>query len=348
MPARNALPFLDAAVESILGQTFGDFEFVIRDDGSSDGTAERLRDWAAKDRRIRLHEGQSLGPAGSSNRVVREARAPLVARMDADDVCRPDRLARQLALFAGRPDIVLAGTLADTIDASGRTVRDADFWRISRRSCFVPFPHASIMFRRSAFDAVGGYRARCDYWEDLDFCLRMAAQGRVAVIAEALVSHRASAGSVRLVRAEQESVEAAVDRMFSSLEALARGDSYEPFVDRAGEAAPARVRPMTFVSINSNRLWAGERPLLLRRLLRRGRLRPDLETALTLGWAALAAVSPAALRLVLKGLMRARGLRARGRVRRGEVYDWRPLGMPEADAHGRRRGQSLSALETAR
>jgi glycosyltransferase involved in cell wall biosynthesis len=347
MPARNALPFLDAAVESILGQTFGDFEFVIRDDGSTDGTAERLRDWAARDRRIRLFAGETLGPAGSSNWIVRQARAPLIARMDADDVCRPDRLARQRALFAARPDTVLAGALADTIDAGGRTVRGADLWRISRHSCFVPFPHTSIMFQRSAFDAVGGYRAECDYWEDLDFCLRMAGQGRVAVIAEALVSHRASASSVRLVRSQQERVEAAVDRMFSSLDALAQGGSYEPLVTRSGEGAPARVRPMTFVSINSNRLWAGERPLLLRRLLRRGRLRPDVETALTLGWASLAAVSPGTLRLLLKGLMRLRGFRARRAVRPGEVYEWRPIGTGDGAAERRRRGRKVSALETA-
>jgi glycosyltransferase involved in cell wall biosynthesis len=345
MPARNALPYLDAAVESILAQSFGDFEFVIRDDGSTDGTRERLRHWAGKDSRIRLFEGEKLGPAGSSNWVVRQARAPLIARMDADDVSRPDRLERQLALFADRAT-VLAGTLADTIDARGRTVRDADFWRISRRSCFVPFPHTSIMFRRSAFDSVGGYRAECDYWEDLDFCLRMAGAGQVQVIAEALVSHRTSASSVRLVAAEQDRIEAAVDRMFSSLDAMARGESYEAIVAGDGEPLPVRVRPMAFVSINSNRLWAGERPRLVRRLLRRGRLRLDAETALTLGWAALAAASPATLRLMLKALIRVRAARARPHVVPGGVYTWRPQ-PPTAAGRVGPRGQAVSALESA-
>src|SRR4051794_31799848 len=96
MPARNVAPYIDAAVESILQQSFEEFELVIRDDGSDDGTTERLRAWAARDRRIRLHEGEQLGLAGSSNWVVREARAPLVARMDGDDIARRDRLERQL------------------------------------------------------------------------------------------------------------------------------------------------------------------------------------------------------------------------------------------------------------
>ena len=77
MPVHNALPHLDAAVRSILEQTHRDFEFVILDDASTDGSTERLKEWAAKDERIRLHLGKkNLGPAASSNFVVRERRAP--------------------------------------------------------------------------------------------------------------------------------------------------------------------------------------------------------------------------------------------------------------------------------
>ncbi|HEX8191787.1 MAG TPA: glycosyltransferase family A protein [Allosphingosinicella sp.] len=334
MPARNALPYLDAAIGSILAQTFPDFEFVIRDDGSTDGTRERLRHWARQDSRIRLFEGEKLGPAGSSNWVVQQARAPIVARMDADDVSRPSRLERQLALFA-QSETVLAGTLADTIDARGRKVRDPDYWRLCRRSCFLPFPHTSIMFRRSAFDAVGGYRPQCDYWEDLDFCLRLSALGEVSVIADALVSYRTSASSVRLVPTEQERVEVSVEKMFRSVEAIAKDGCYEAVVAKSGEPPPARVRPLTFVSIGSSRLWAGERPRLMRRLLRRGRLGLDVESALTLGWTALAVASPRTLRLLLKTLNRFRSVRARARITPGAVYPWRPHPSPRSAGEGR-------------
>lgn len=329
MPARNALPYLDASIESILGQSFGDFELVIRDDGSTDGTVEALRSWAARDRRIRLFEGPQLGLAESSNWIVRQARAPLIARMDADDVARPDRLERQVALLRESPDVVLATSLCTTIDGDGRQIRGIDLWRIVRRSCFVPFPHTSATFRRSAFDAIGGYRRQCEYWEDLDFFLRLAGHGRIAVIADDLVTHRQSRTSSRLVDSEQDRIEAAVDRMYACLSAYARGDSYEPLVAcRRDLTAAVRVRPTTLVSINSNRLWAGQRPRILLRMLKRAGLGFDPPSLVALAWAALAQASPSLLRTLLGGIVRMRNFAVRGRVHRGEVYDWCPHVIP--------------------
>ncbi|MDQ5808513.1 MAG: glycosyltransferase family 2 protein, partial [Actinomycetota bacterium] len=112
MPVRNARPYLDQSISSVLGQTFGDFELVIRDDGSTDGSREVLRAWARRDRRIRLHEDdRPLGPAGSSNWVVAHSDAPFVARMDADDVAHPDRLRRQLAVLRAHADVDVVGAL---------------------------------------------------------------------------------------------------------------------------------------------------------------------------------------------------------------------------------------------
>jgi glycosyltransferase involved in cell wall biosynthesis len=119
MPVHNAIPYLDDAVESILAQSFGDFEFVILDDGSTDGSLDRLLHWADRDRRIRLLQGEMRsGPVESSNRVVRESRAALVARMDADDVARPERLELQMKALAARPEAVLVGSLSETIATS--------------------------------------------------------------------------------------------------------------------------------------------------------------------------------------------------------------------------------------
>jgi glycosyltransferase involved in cell wall biosynthesis len=335
MPARNVRPYVDESVESILAQTLADFELVVRDDGSSDGTAERLRYWAARDSRIRLFEGDRLGPAGSSNWLVRRSRAPIVARMDADDLARPDRLRRQLGLLDADPDMVLIGSVGETIDDRGRVIRGPDYWRAARKSSFAPFAHTSIMFRRSAFDSVGGYRERCDYWEDLDFYLRMAEQGSLAVIAEPLVSYRLSAASSRRVAVDRDQVEGAVDRMYAALELYRAGEPWDPALPAALPSG-GRVRPRALVSLHSQRLWGGERPHLLRRLFERGRLGADAETLLTLGWAALGTASPATLRFVLRAMNAVRNRLAAGRVRRGEVYRWQPARRaPSAPAAAR-------------
>lgn len=167
MPVHNALPHLDEAVESILGQTFGAFEFVILDDASTDRSTDRLRHWASQDPRIRLLRAEAnLGPVGSSNMVARAARTPFFARMDADDVSYPDRLAEEIELLSEHADVGVVASLCDMIDRAGRRIRKAEGWRLSRRSVFVPFAHGAMMYRREIFDQVGGYREQCEYWED--------------------------------------------------------------------------------------------------------------------------------------------------------------------------------------
>ena len=121
MPVYNALPFLDESISSILNQTLTDFEFVIFDDASTDGSVELLRQWSLRDKRIHLHESKKqLDVSGSSDAVVLKACAPIVARMDADDIAHQDRLRRQWEILQGRPDVAVVGTLCNGIDAGGR------------------------------------------------------------------------------------------------------------------------------------------------------------------------------------------------------------------------------------
>ncbi len=127
MPVHNALPFLNQSIKSILEQTLTDFEFIILDDASTDGSSETLHKWAQRDARIQIHESnQRLGLSASSNAVVAKARAAIVARMDADDIAHPDRLRRQWEIIAARPDVAAVGTLCNGIDAAGREVRPRD------------------------------------------------------------------------------------------------------------------------------------------------------------------------------------------------------------------------------
>jgi GT2 family glycosyltransferase len=322
MPVHNALPFLDEAVESILGQSYGDFEFVIRDDGSTDGSRQALRQWAKRDSRIRLFEGEQLGPSGSSNWVVGEARAPLVARMDADDVAHPDRLKRQLQVMEAAPEIVLLGTTFRPIDADGLIVRPYDYSRITRNDFAAPFAHASILFRRDRFEAVGGYREECAYWEDLDLFLRMAARGRIGVLAEPLLSYRQAQTSTRLVsRAER--VEQALHRRYQCMVAHRRTGDYSGVLETiASDRASRKLHPRTFVAAGSLQLWAGGAPASLAHVLKRADLRFGGDTAKVLGWAAWASVSPRSLRWSLNQIVRLRNLSAKKAVEPGAVYEW--------------------------
>lgn len=298
MPVHNALPYLDAAVESILGQTFSNFEFVILDDGSTDGSTERLRHWAGQDPRIRLIELENnLGPARSSSRVAEEAEADIVARMDADDISFPDRLSRQLDVLEKYPDVGVVGGLFEFIDSKGRKIRDPDLWRLTRPSVTPPFGNGPLTYRRKVYDRVGGYREQCNFWEDMDLIIRMARVARVMVIPEAIYQVRLSSTSTRLV-SDPVRLENAVGLAYRCIERLEQSGDYEELLD-AG-AGEDKLPPRVFISMGNVILWAGKRPRLFGRLLRRGRLGFDKWTLGALAWTGWAAASPSTLRMFLR------------------------------------------------
>jgi len=314
MPVRDLERYVDAAVASILGQTYRDFEFLIRDDGSTDGTRGLLRQWAARDRRIRLFESDvSLGPAESSNFVVRQARGALVARMDGDDIAHPDRLRRQVEALDAHADACLVGSLFEGIDEAGRSVRPRDRSRLTAPTPFAPFPHGSIMFRREAFDRAGGYRTDADFWEDLDLFRRLARLGALIVLPDALYRHRSSPLSTRITSSRTK-VEASIDRMYRRT----LGGAHPP---RRGH----RIMPDVFVSLGSTLLWAGRRPGALLPLLRRGALRFDRRSLAILAWALWAELSPRSLRYCLRFVAVRRDRRVGRAVRDDQVYRWTPV-----------------------
>src|SRR5688572_23878432 len=274
MPVYNALPFLDDSINSILTQTFTDFEFVIFDDASTDGTVGRLRHWAARDQRIKLHENKMrLGLSGSSNAVVAQARGAIVARMDADDVAHPDRLKRQWQIIEHQADVAVVGTLCNGIDASGRMVRPRDRWRLMRRSVYIPFPHGSAMFRREVFDQIGGYDEDAAGGEDQDLFSRMLARGPVLTLPDILYSYRYHSSNATLLNGS-----------------LRVGANHS----KNGDALAA------FYMLGAMRLWAGDPPMLLGALLEKKPLKWNLQTIMILASAIWGEVSPSTLRIFLR------------------------------------------------
>ncbi len=319
MPVHNALPYLDAAIESILAQTFTDFEFIILDDASTDGSAERLAEWAAKDRRIRLVEAKKrLGPVASSQRVAEEAAAAVVARMDADDISHPDRLQQGLAVLRDNPDAGLVASLSDLIDGRGKKIRGPDLWRLVRKSAMAPFAHSAIMYRRDVFERAGGYRADTPLWEDQDLVLRIAAIGAILVIPHSLLQVRQTATSTRSM--------ADIARQEQSLDTMYRQVAGQPV------AVDEKIDPRVFVAIGSVILWGGARPRLLGRLLRKGRLRANLPSITALGWTAWASLSPATLRSSLRTLAAIRNAFARRQIDVVNAVQWSPPILLDARA----------------
>jgi GT2 family glycosyltransferase len=196
LPFRNAQRFLTAALDSIRSQDFTDFEVVAIDDGSDDGSAALVSAAAAADPRIRLAGSRGRGLPDALNTAAAIARGKYLARMDADDLARPTRLARQVALLDEYPDTVVAGGAVDLIDEGDRTVgeiwyavSDAEARQVLSKGS-TPFCHPAATIRRSAFERADGYRRECELAEDLDLWLRLAPLGGLVNLDEKVISYR--------------------------------------------------------------------------------------------------------------------------------------------------------------
>lgn len=216
MSVYNNAPFLAQAIESILAQTFEDFEFLIVDDGSRDGSGAIIDAYAAKDSRIRAIHQSNQGLVASLNRLLAEARAPLIARMDGDDISLPDRFERQVIFLDAHPDHGVVGTCTDDIDEQGRIRRNIDFHPLDHDSFVAALSggpllcHPSVMMRRDLVLAAGGYRKAFAHCEDYDLWLRLADRTKICSLPDRLLHYRRSPGQVSTAHAVQQQVGAAV------------------------------------------------------------------------------------------------------------------------------------------
>lgn len=209
LPVRDSERFLDEAVASVLGQTETDFEVIAVDDGSSDSSVERLKGWAARDPRLKVHVQQARGVAAALNQGLALARAPVVAIMHADDVARPDRFAKQLRYLAAHPSVALVGSAYDVVDANGKYVKTIRFptepaeiaGMMFKRNCIA---HPTVMARREVLLAAGGYRPAFAASEDYDLWLRVAERGDLANLPDVTLSYRRHGHNASLWRLEQE------------------------------------------------------------------------------------------------------------------------------------------------
>ncbi len=197
----NGERYLTAAVDSILGQTMRDFEFVIVDDGSTDGTGAILRRYAETDDRVRVATRPHRGLIESLNDGCGLARGRYIARMDADDIALPDRLAKQVAFLDEHSEVSVVGGTIQMINDEGtalETIRlpEADREIKERLPHENAVAHVTALVRKDVLRAVGGYRRAFAHAEDYDLWLRVADHYRLANLPDVLVRCRTHPGSV--------------------------------------------------------------------------------------------------------------------------------------------------------
>ena len=203
LPVRNGMPYLPMAVESILSQTFGDFELIIVDDASTDSTPECLAELT--DPRVRvIRNERNLGVSKSLNKALALARGEYIARQDADDLSFPKRLAKQVAFLDSHPEVGLLGSDLDIIDQNGVVVvpssgvphADIDIkWQLLFK---CPMPHSSIMVRPQVLAQFGCYpeAAEFRYAEDYELWSRVTEVIKAANLPDVLIQWRANMASV--------------------------------------------------------------------------------------------------------------------------------------------------------
>jgi len=193
MSVFNGERWLSESIQSVLDQTFTDFEFIIVNDGSADGSLGIINQFAAEDPRIQVFDKPNTGLADSLNYGIARANGEWIARIDADDICDRHRLLKQISLARSNAHLVLIGSGLKLLDENGiigktHTYPSDNNNLVRRLPCAKSFfPHSSAFFRTKTVKALGGYRTRIQRSQDRDLWLRLSEVGLLASHPECLV-----------------------------------------------------------------------------------------------------------------------------------------------------------------
>lgn len=209
MSVYNAEQFLAQAIESILAQTYTDLEVILIDDGSTDGSAQMLAIYASKDARIRVVTQANTGLTKALNVGIVQATGTYICRMDADDIAKPERIARQVAYMDQHPAVAICGTLGEYIDEQGNVIGQKVLPTTSEaikakllfnNQCI----HSSLCIRKAVLDELGGYDEDFAKSQDYELLLRVGAKHKIANLPETLIQWRVGSGSISWSSKRQE------------------------------------------------------------------------------------------------------------------------------------------------
>ncbi|MEQ8672649.1 MAG: glycosyltransferase family A protein [Aggregatilineales bacterium] len=212
MPVYNGSKYLSEAINSILNQTFPEFELIIVDDGSTDDSVLVIKKYMDQDDRVHLYQNQHGGACRARNTAIDHARFEWIAAMDADDIAIPERLAVQYEHSQADPEVVVWGTYMYRVDANekrigvfeqGPTSKEA-FYKLDRTQEIISLYNPTAMFKRDIALKVGGYDPRLVAGQDSELWDRMAEYGPIVVIPQHLLCYRVHGSSISTKKLSQQ------------------------------------------------------------------------------------------------------------------------------------------------
>jgi len=260
IPAYNAARFIGETLDSVLAQTFQDFEIVIIDDGSTDSTIDIIREYQKKDDRIRLIQNAHGGPSIARNTGVEAAKYDWIALVDADDLCLPERFEKQIKAIESDPEVIVWATYVYNIGPNGEVQGTTElgprskehFHKLRQQGEKIYIRNSSATLRKDIFLKAGGYDPRFKAGEDLELWDRLAEYGPIVTIPEPLVSYRFHDGSITKYTFDFQMTAARF--IEARNRARLRGESleWEEFLEYDTNR-PLPVKIVRFIDVNSKR-----------------------------------------------------------------------------------------------
>ncbi len=275
MSVYNSEAYLPEAIDSILNQTFDDFEFIIIDDGSKDGSLKIIKSY--KDNRIRLISRSNKGLTASLNEGLKLAKGEYIARQDSDDISIPTRLQKEVAYLDANPRVALVGSNYTVMEVDGTKLtttnvftRPADL-KLTQITC-NQYGHGSIMLRRSILKKTGDYDDSVGYVEDYDLWTRISRFADIANIEEPLYLYRRNTESItrKNLDLQIQQTFAVRDKAFKDFLTNRRQYRvfyYRPSGHRYRNRKAVLYRDLAYLHRKADRLFGGIQMMLLAILL---------------------------------------------------------------------------------
>jgi glycosyltransferase involved in cell wall biosynthesis len=253
MAVYNGEKYLREAVDSILAQSFRDFEFIIIDDGSTDRSLAILEGYAHADLRIRLLSRPNRGLTASLNEGLELARGDFVARMDCDDICLPDRFEKQVAFLKEHQEVCLVGSRVELMDPEGQPINLKPGMLLTHAEIDAallrkgwPIVHPTIMVRYDTIMEAGRYSEEYQTNQDHDLFLRLAERDQLANLPDVLLKYRQHFESISLSKSKQQG---------DTVEAIVRKAYERRGIDSSNGILSSRPKPMSRLDHHRNWCW---------------------------------------------------------------------------------------------